>query len=425
MTLKYQLDPRARRLVAGVLSSLFGRAATLIAPLVATPAMLNYLGDEDFGLWATAVSITTIAVIADLGIGNGLLTRVAAAHGRNDDLAIRRYVSSALAALLLTATTLLLITCLGLWAIGSPKITLIVLAVFIVGIPGAAIYQVLYAVQRVPTANWMQIVGALCAVVATLAAIHVELPSWGVVLAYALPPVVITYGGGALYFFSVPSQRPSLGAIDSLTARDLLSLGSQFFLLAILTATAPNIDNILIASLIGVDAVPGYAIPMRLGSLLSLLIAALYMPMWGANGEAIGKGDFRWVRKSARRMSMLGTAVVAVTGGAIVLGSDMIIYAWVGRAFDGQRLVLIGFLLYSIAIAITSPYNMILNAMGRVNVQIFPWLLFTVTTIAVKFMIISEDTWVLAFVTGIGYAFIILPTILFFALRALKQSEAS
>jgi len=411
--------------VVAVLSGLMGRTITLLAPLFATPAMLTYFGDGSFGLWATAVSITTIAVVADLGIGSGLLTRLSAAHGRSDTLSARRYLSSALAILGLIAAVVFAVSAIGFWALGASPIVASVLLTFIFGIPGALFFQFLFAVQRVPLANALQITGAALSVSFAVGAIALKLPPWFVAFAYSAPPVLVTYAGAAIHFARNPDYRPALTLIDFPLGKDLLRLGSQFFVLSILTATGMNLDNVIVASQIGSDAVAAYSIPMRLGSLLTLVIVAITMPMWGANGEAIAKREYNWVSQSAARISILSALTVAIAGALLFFASDWIIHLWVKRSFDNQRLVILGFVALSIATAITSPYNMVLNALGKVRIQIYAWGLFVASSALLKLAIVGKAAWALATVSAILYAAIMLPAMFIGARIALAEARAA
>ena len=101
------LDNRARSLAAAIVAGMGGRLATLVTPLLATPVMLSYFGDADFGIWATSISITSLAVFADMGIGNGLLTRIAGSFGKGAAEEINRYTASAYFALSLIGLILI------------------------------------------------------------------------------------------------------------------------------------------------------------------------------------------------------------------------------------------------------------------------------------------------------------------------------
>ncbi|HEX8984137.1 MAG TPA: hypothetical protein VF767_01845, partial [Bryobacteraceae bacterium] len=78
--------------------SLAARAINYTARLVSIPLALRLLGPAPYGLWLTAGSLIGWLSLADLGLGSGLVNAVAAAQGRSDTLAVRRLVSTALAA---------------------------------------------------------------------------------------------------------------------------------------------------------------------------------------------------------------------------------------------------------------------------------------------------------------------------------------
>lgn len=419
------LDAREKRLASAVFSSLAGRFATLIAPLLATPAILNYFGDADYGLWAVAISFTHIAVVADLGIGNGLHTRVAAAYGAQDNAAIRTNISNAFTIVAAIAGSLLFATVLGFWLADGPAIPFVVFAAFFIGMPGTVFYQVLFAVQRVPDANAIQVAGAIGAVAMSLIAVHLMAPNWAVALAYAAPIVLAPYIGAALYFWTKTEHRPTLGLFSRESAIDILQIGSAFFVLSLIMAVMQNIDNIIISKVAGNEAVAAFTIPMRLGALLGLVIFAIYMPLWGSFGEALSKREFLWVRRSVLRMSIAGTFVVSSAGIALVFLSDWIIWVWVGRQFDDQNLIVIGFVLLSIAMAATSPSNMVLNALGKVGPQIRSWLSALIVSTALKIWAASHAVWLLPMISAATYAIFVAPMMIFTARYSLSQLERS
>src|SRR5208337_4634406 len=76
---------------------------------------LQYLGTERYGLWMSITSVVSLLVFADLGMGNGLLNAIAAAHGRDDIESEQKYVSSAFFVLFGIAVFLL-----GLFGLAYP-----------------------------------------------------------------------------------------------------------------------------------------------------------------------------------------------------------------------------------------------------------------------------------------------------------------
>lgn len=405
----------------------------LIAPLLATPVMLHYFGDADFGIWATSVSVTSLAVFADLGIGNGLLTRIAAAFGKDSTDEINRYTASAYFTLGMLSLALIMLTTLGYFLyswFGQPSnsssaaIVFSVLVIFFAGLPASIFHNLMYGLQKVPTSNFFLTIGSALGLVGCLFGVHFAVAPWAVAAAYSLPPVIVTLVGTIWFFYRNPKYRPRVVSVQAHYVRDLLKLSSHFFVLSILTAIGLNVDNLIISINAGPEAVTAYSIPARLGSVLGLLILTLFMPLWGANGEALARGEFLWVKRSTRRMSLLGCLLVLACGSVMLMLADKLIMLWVGRAFVDQNIILASVVATSTVVAFTSPYSMVLNALGRANTQIWPWLAFVLLSVPLKYVFVGTKTlWLAAAITGLVYAAVITPTIVNAARRQLQGEQ--
>ena len=95
LTPEGRAQERQRRIALSALASALAKAISVSTALISVPLTLNYLGAERYGMWMTMSSLIAMLSFADLGIGNGLLTSVASAHGRDDRGEIQSYVSSA------------------------------------------------------------------------------------------------------------------------------------------------------------------------------------------------------------------------------------------------------------------------------------------------------------------------------------------
>lgn len=388
------------------------------------PVLLRHLGHADFGVWMTALSITSMTMFVDLGIGNGLLTKLSSAYGRGDNEEMRRLISSAYASLTVIALLLLLLLFMVLAALeaglfpseglggsaGAP-IVAVCLAAFIAGIPASIIQKVFYSHQMVWLGNVWQVIASAVSVAACLAAVNLGWGVWQAIAAYSAPPVILMVIAAVVFFRARPEIAPSFSSIDPAKIRMLLGIGSRFLVLGIVTSVALNADNVIIAQRLGAAAVTEYAVPAKLASVLGLMVTTLFLPLWPANGEAIARGDYAWVRASTIRMSLLGGLAVAVAGLFLVLLSEPIMMLWMGRTFSDQQAVLAFLCVLFSIMAFVSPFNMVLNSMGRVRVQIYPWVAFMLLTIATKSLLLDHGRlWLVPMISCIGFAGIILPS---------------
>lgn len=408
---------RANLLVRSIIGSVGGRAAVLIAPFLVMPAMLDYLGVHDFGIWMTAIAITGFIQFADLGIGAGLLTKLSAAYARKDISAIRSYVASSFAALgiialVLSSIGLILLVFMSNWA---PPIYSVILITFSLSIPGSIIYRILYATNRIVLANIWQVGGAFLSIGVAFAAIHMAWSAAAVVFAYAMvtPLTMIICTGWTMW--REVDLRPKATDIEMAATLDLMGLGWKFFVLAILTAAAMNVDNIIIALRLGEAAVTAYAVPARIGSLLPMIVWTIATPLWTIYANALSSGERAWVWRNALLVAALGLMGVAAAGAILTVGIDLIMNLWMGRSFSNQHKIVAGIAAFSAILALTAPFSMILNAAGQVKQQIAAWAIFVPIAVGAKWALLPLlGTWTLPLVDAVAYA--LLMTTLFFIL---------
>jgi O-antigen/teichoic acid export membrane protein len=362
MSLTTKVLTRDRNILTGIISGIAGRGIGLLAPFLVMPAMLTHLGSANFGIWMTIISITSMAMFIDFGIGNGLLTKLSKAHSSEDYIASRQLIATGYVALTLiavSASVLLLLSMYllsifgqtNMWQIsdGSASQIIIVTAIaYIIGIPISVIQRVMLACQETARINAWQIAASFVAVCSCYAAIHTKLSDGMAVAAYSLTPLFVMLFATASFFSRYRKLIPNRKDISLSHAKELMTLGSYFFVLSIITSIALNSDNAIIAFVSGSVAVTEYSIPAKLASVLALLITSIFLPLWAANSDALARSDYMWIRKTARRMSILGGIAVGSSAIFLTLLSNIIIEAWMGRTFSNSMLVVAGFaLLYT------------------------------------------------------------------------------
>lgn len=427
------MNERTRNLAIAVLSGLAGRGVALLSPLIVMGPMLNHLGTVLFGIWLTAVSLAALANFLDFGIGNAALTRLSEAFGRNELSAVRALLGQAYALLaglsggfiLLTlAATLVFVNVVP----ETPEIgeqaavVALVLCTLFLTFSTGLLVRLLQARQSYLHAQLVQVVGPLSALCASLSGIALGLSPVMVLVLYTVAAPLTQALWSVVFFAVTPALRPVFVGINRVSMRSLTSLGGAYFIVSILTALGMNMDNVIIAARAGAAAVTDFGVPARLGSLLMLIVFTLFMPLWSLFGEALGRGDRRWLVRATFGMSAAGSLGVFIVGLGLVVFADPIIQLWMGRGFPAQQSILMGLVAAATLIAATSPFNMVLNAAGMARQQILPWAFFVATSGAAKLLLVTpQTTWWVPWITALGYAVCVTPRVVQLAVGRLRE----
>ncbi|SIQ96389.1 Membrane protein involved in the export of O-antigen and teichoic acid [Micromonospora avicenniae] len=430
---------RSRRLLSGILTAAVSRGAGMLVPLFLIPVMLSYLGPERYGLWTAVLALAGMAAFADLGLGNGLMTKLARCYSSGDKERARGYISSAYCLLVpmalgvcgllwLVGSTVPWSSLLGLPATASATeargMVLICLSAFVLNIPLSLVARVQYAYQQVAVSNLWQTTGNLLALPLVLFSVWAELSPVTVVAASVVGPLIANAANSIwLYLSKMPEVRPRLGHVDLPAMRNLLRLGGLFFLLTIVTSIANSADNLIIAHTRGLQAVTEYAVPAKVLAQAGMLVSLVNVPLWPANGEALNKGDLPWVRSTVRRMTLISTAVAMIPAILLVSVGDRIFAAWLPTPLGDDRWLLAGLAAWWVLLAGIGPRFMVQNAAGVVRPQLVGWAAFLMISLVLKWY--GSAKWGIAAVPLIAvavYAITVLPAALHGYRAALRVS---
>lgn len=397
---------RYRRAVLTAIAMFGARGVAIITSLVSIPLGVRYLGVDRFGLWMLIVSFLSLLSFADLGLGSGLVNTLSDANGRDDVEAAKKYVSTAFFILLGVAALLGLSFALAYhfipWAqlfnVTSPKARheagpamAVLVACLLFSVPLAIVERTQIGYQEgFVNAVWTAL-GSALGLAGLLICVFLKTGLPLLVLATLGAPVLAKILNGIwLFGRRRPWLRPRWSLARRSSAAPLLKIGFMFFILQIAVALAFSSDNLVVARVLGSAAVTAYSVPMRLFTFIPALIFLCLAPLWPAYGEAIARGDIRWVKRTL----LWSTAGVSVITGSVslvlIIVGNPLIHLATGKHIVASQWLLIGLGLWTTITSASNAVAMFLNGANAILFQVIFALTMSVAALGLKITLARE-----------------------------------
>ncbi|MGH3703160.1 MAG: lipopolysaccharide biosynthesis protein [Agromyces sp.] len=420
---------RTRRLIGGIATSFVSRGLAALAPLVTVPAALGFLGVGPYGAWAAALALTSFAAFADLGIGAGLMTKLADALAVGDRARASRLIASGYAAV----GSLCALVLVALWSLApfvdwsvlitgtreepgveTRGIVLVTLTAFIVGVVTSLIVRVQYGAQQIAGSNLWSSAGSIAGIVMTFAAVGIASGQAQFIAIVSFTPIVVALANTA-WFFSLGrgrAFRPRFRDIGRIEIVALLRLGWRFLAIQILMTLSLSTDAWIVGQAVSLEAATAYSIPARIFAVIGVAVSVLTIPLWPSNAEAIRQGDVAWVRRITRRMTIISPAVAAALAVAGIVWGPAAIDWWLDGAIETPSAFLIGLGAWAVVQAIVAPAFMVQNSVEVLRPQLIGYLLLLIA-VPLKFVVASSAGYeFLPFVSVACYCVLIWPAAL-------------
>jgi len=378
-------NERSRRIALSAAASLGARGLGMATSLITVPLTINYLGKERYGLWMAMSSSIALLSFADLGMANGLLTVISRCHGRDDRQGAAAYVSSAFAILLLISLLLA-----GIFAISYPWVnwqwvfnirdaTLVpeagqamacLIGCFLLNLPLGVVIQTQNAYQEGFASSLWGAVGAVACLVSILlvVALHGGLP-WLVLAMAGVFPICSMANGIVLFWYRRPWLRPRWSAVQLDAAGNILGTGVLFFVLQVASVVAYQTDNMVLAQMRGLESVTIYSVPTRLFAISPMVVGFLLTPLWPAYGEALARGDVKWIKKTLTRSMMVGLAINTPAAVLLVIFGTPIIHLWTRTNLTPPWELMVGLGIWTAMNTLNVSFSMFLNGLHVIKFQ--------------------------------------------------------
>jgi len=379
-------NSRSSKALKNIIVLFFFQGFNFVFNLAIVPLTLGYLGKTEYGIWLTLSSIIGWLSFLDLGIGNGLRNKLAEALAKDDYSKAKIFVSTAYAIFTIAAVALWIIFAaiyrfikwemiLQSPASLNEQIYFLVLFVFIffsIQIVLKLIYSITAADQK-PGINGVL---TFFANLLTLGYIFIlKYSTKGSLFLLGtgsglIPALVYLLGSIFLFNRSFKNFAPGFRYVQFKYAKELFSLGIQFFVIQVTGLIVFATNNLIITQLYGPNEVTTYNIAYKLFFLVTMVFSIILNPFWTAYTEAYVKSDFAWIRKTTRYLFYLWIGFTFITGILLVF-SNYIYRIWVGGSIQIPFALS---LIMGVFITISNWNNIFvyfINGTGKIKIQFY------------------------------------------------------
>jgi O-antigen/teichoic acid export membrane protein len=203
---------------------------------------------------------------------------------------------------------------------------------------------------------------------------------WISIIFSGAPLLVMLVASLILFNTRYKAMKPSIRQVDFSYSGKLLGLGVGFFIIQVSMLVLFSSANLVLTQLYGPEEVTVYNIANKYFTIGILVNGIITLPYWSSFTETYVKRDFDWIRASIKKLSLISYLLVA---GQIVLMvlADKIIYLWVGQDITIPFLMKVAFTAYVSIQLLAAPYNIFINGVSKIRLQLFVAIFSIVITI--------------------------------------------
>lgn len=383
----YNEDSRSLRMNKNILIMIVVRGVSVLISLLFVPLFLHSIDRADYGILITLTSMIAWIGMLDIGFGNGLRNKLTTAISDNNLLTAKKLVSSAYAAIsfYMVGITILFLSISHYFSWSSIlnvdvsredelyALVNVVFVLFAFNFILGVLNSIIFSVQQPALQSLIGLITQVVSFLVILTAIKVfsitSLLTIGIINSVISPLILF---GSSIYLFSTKfkSFSPTWKMIDIKTIKEILVLGSKFFVLQVITIVLFSINNVLILHISGPEAVVAYSIAFRYIDIIAIIFTIFITPVWSASTDAFANNDMRWIRLTVRKMLIIAS-LITVGGVLMIIFSQIVFNVWLGEGvIEISKITLSLVLLFVTFRMLYQCYGYVINGSGKLKAQL-------------------------------------------------------
>lgn len=390
-------DLRSQKVIRNILASFGVKGGSILIGLMLVPMTIAYIHPLEYGVWLIISSVVSWMSFFDIGMGNGMRNKLAAALALKEYEKAKKYVSTTYATLLLVAVFLFVL----FWFINPyldwrgflnippsvggniSLVLLIVIGSFCIQFVVQLLNTVLSAVQEPAMAGFISFLGQAGLLIAVFILKQTTEGSLELLVAIltTIPIAILLMASVLLYTTKLKNIAPSFQSIDFRYTKSILNIGGVFFLIQIGTLVLFQTDNIIITKVIGPEAVTRFSVVYKLFSVVTMLFSIVMTPYWSAFTDAYTKRDFTWMNNSMNKLRKIWYVVTFIAIPVLVLSSGWIFKLWLHDTVTVSFQLSATMGIYAMCFTCLSLNCFFLNGVGKLRIQLILYAVVSVLNI--------------------------------------------
>lgn len=398
-------DQRDKILYKNTILNYGWKTVYYIFSFLAVPLVLNFLGKERFGIFQTILTFISWAMLANLGIGNGLRNKISEYIGSNKSNELKGIIGSAFSASLSISIILLLTGLIffgfifdPLWLFSNVTISsneirltfLISFVFFCFNLFFSLFSSIAYGIHKSYIVTIAQVFqyGLYCLFLFFL------------IKAGAISSLIfvsIVYGVSMILSQLIPifiiSKKSELWPPDFKKRKnyykELLSMSIGFFVLQLSSIVLFSSDNFILSKLLGPDDVAEYSIANKIFFLIINVFSIILIQVWNSTTDAMARKDYEWIKRTVKRLNKI-LILVFIGSIFIALILNPLIKLWVGQSFNFSLTFRLSFAIYVLIHCINAIYVNILNGLGKLTLQTISYIITAILNFIISYLLIIK-----------------------------------
>ena len=384
----------AKSFTASFAARIFG----LIFSILITPMMLDYLGNENYGLWTVLISFSGFLAFSDFGLSAGLLNFILKYKNEMDK--VEKAISSTFWFLTVTSVSLIILLISGSYFLdwGSffntninnvNSLVRIVILLFLINIPFSIIQKIQFGFLQNHIYHLWEVVQKITLILFIIIGIQLQLNLFALIIGYYLIFILINLSN--LLIYGSKNKHIQLNKIilnklqiDQPIFNQIFKTGFLFLLMNLTYVLGRSSNKLIISYWGSLENVTEYDILLKPFEIFMVFIMMFTGTLWSAFGDALQKKDFMWIQKIIKKSFLfIAIGVLIITTVMIFYGNN-ILEIWLGNKYDFNANYYLVLGIWTLILALSNVFSALLNAGNYLKFQIVTFLIYGIISFFCK-----------------------------------------